>query len=585
MFRRSDPAFLAVSRGEAEADLLVANARVVNVFTRCIEAGSIVVHGGRVAAIVRPGDDARAREVVDAGGRLAIPGLIDAHVHIESMMLPPSACANLVVAHGTTGLVADPHEIGNVAGIPGIRWMMEDAHRAPIRIWFTASSCVPASPLETAAARLTSDDLAPLFDDSRVIALAEMMNFPGTIAGDPEIMAKIALGLARRGRVDGHAPGLRGRRLQTYIAAGPSSDHESFTADEAAEKLALGQRVFIREGSAARNLEALLPLVTQANAHRICFCTDDVHAFEAAEDGHLDRVVRRAAQHGLDGPTAIAMASLHVAEHFGLHDHGAIAPGMAADFSLARSPRGDFSDLAIDATWVGGQLMAERGTCVAPATTIGVPPFLERTIRLPAEIAARAFLTPARVGVAARVIGIVPGQIITANLREVPRVVDGFAAADTARDLLLLASIESHGRSGGVGAGLVRGFGLREGAIASTVGHDAHNLSVAGVSPDDMLFAAKRLEAIGGGQCVVANGQVLAELPLPIAGLLSDRPAAEVGARQHAMQRAYESLGGTLKDPFMQLAFLPLSVIPHLKLSDQGIVDVDAFRIVPLQDH
>ncbi|MSR28705.1 MAG: adenine deaminase [Phycisphaerales bacterium] len=585
MIERTDPEFVRAACGDGVADLVVENAQVVNVFTRAIEPRSILIMGGRIAAVLPDGSPANARERVDAQGRLALPGFIDAHVHIESMMLPPSTCAGLVVAHGTTGLVADPHEIANVAGIPGIRWMMEDARNAPIRIWFTASSCVPASNLETAAATLARDDLAPLFDDPRMIALAEMMNFPGTIAADESIMAKIALGLARRGRVDGHAPGLRGRRLQAYIAAGPSSDHESFTAEEAAEKLALGQRVFIREGSAARNLAALLPVVTPANAHRVCFCTDDVHAFEAAEDGHLDRVIRRAAAMGFDGPTAVAMASLHVAEHFGLHDYGAIAPGMAADFSLARTTRGDWSDLTIEATWVEGRLVARDGGCVAPCDTLPVPAFLRGTVHLPSGLTAASFAIPAMEGIPARVVGIIPGQIVTKSLREVPKVVNGRLAADPSRDLLLLVSIERHGGPGRVGVGLVRGFGLREGAIASTVGHDAHNLSVAGSDPQDMLAAAKRLAELGGGQCIVAKGKVLAELPLAIAGILSDEPPAAVARRQHAMQAAYESLGGTLTDPFMQLAFLPLSVIPSLKVSDCGIIDVDAFTVVPLQEH
>ncbi len=584
MIERTNPEFLSVARGDTPGDLLIENARIVNVFTRSIAEGSILIHGGRIAAVLPHGEQANARERVDAAQRLALPGFIDAHVHIESMMLPPTACAALIAPHGTTGLVADPHEIANVAGIPGIRWMMEDALRAPIRIWFTASSCVPASNLESANANLSSDDLAPLFDDPRVVALAEMMNFPGTIAGDPALMKKIALGLARRGLVDGHAPGLRGRRLGAYVAAGPSSDHECFTADEAREKLALGQRIFIREGSAARNLAALVPIVTPANAHRICLCTDDVHACEAADDGHLDRVIRRSAALGLDGPTAVAMASLHVANHFGLRDHGAIAPGMAADFSLGESRQGDWTDLTIERTYVAGKLVARDGECLEPPTSLAPPQFLRNTVKLPRSLSAVALTPPARAVVEARVVGIVPGEIITQSLRAVPLVKGGRLAADPSRDLLLLASIERHGGRGGIGVGLVRGFGLRSGAIASTVGHDAHNLSIAGTDPDDMIVAARRLAQIGGGQCVVNAGQVLAELPLPVAGLLSTEPGAAVGAHQHAMQAAYESLGGILSDPFMQLAFLPLSVIPHLKVSDCGIIDVDAFRIVPLQD-
>ena len=584
MIARTDPEFLRVARGDAPGDLVIVNGMIVDVFTRQIRPASVLIFGGRIAAVLPSGINVAARERVDASGRVILPGFIDAHIHIESTMLPPSACAELVVPHGTTGLVADPHEIANVCGIPGIRWMMADAANAPMRIWFTASSCVPASSMETANATLKREDLAPLFDDPRVIGLAEMMNFPGTIAGDTGLLAKIELGLDRRGRVDGHAPGLRGRSLQAYVAAGPSSDHECFTADEAMEKISAGQRVFIREGSAARNLAALLPAVTQANAHRFCLCTDDVHAYEVADDGHLDRVIRRAAAMGFDGPTAVAMASLHVAEHFGLHEYGAIAPGMAADLSVAQTKSGNWSDLKIDATFVGGRLIAESGRCVERVPTIDIPSFLRKTVHLPVGFSEKSFAVAAKENLPARVVGIIPGQIVTASKREIPRVVDGVLHADVTRDLLILASIERHGRGGKIGVGLVQGFGLRSGAIASTVGHDAHNLSVAGVDRHDMFVAAQRLAEIGGGQCIAQGGKILAELPLAIAGLLSDQSPESVAQSQHAMQKAYESLGGSLSDPFMQLAFLPLSVIPHLKVSDCGIIDVDAFRIVSLQD-
>lgn len=584
MIARTDPEFLRVARGDSQGDLVIENGRIVDVFTRQLRPASVVITGGRIAAVLPAGTDIDARERVDATGRVILPGFIDAHIHIESTMLPPSGCAELVVPHGTTGLVADPHEIANVCGISGIRWMMADAAHAPMRIWFTASSCVPASSMETANATLEHADLEPLFDDPRVIALAEMMNFPGTIANDAALLAKIRLGLDRRGRVDGHAPGLRGRALQTYVAAGPSSDHECFTAEEATEKISAGQRVFIREGSAARNLAALLPAVTQANAHRFCLCTDDVHASEVADDGHLDRVIRRAAAMGFDGPTAVAMASLHVAEHFGLHEYGAIAPGMAADLSIAQIPSEKWCDLKIDATLVGGRLIAESGRCLQRVSTIDIPHFLRKTVHLPSGFSEKSFVIAAKANVPARVVGIIPGQIVTASKREIPRVVDGALLADVTRDLLILASIERHGRAGKIGVGLVQGFGIRSGAIASTVGHDAHNLSIAGVDPFDMFVAAKRLEEIGGGQCIAQGGKILAELPLAIAGLLSDQTPDSVARSQHAMQKAYESLGGKLSDPFMQLAFLPLSVIPHLKVSDCGIIDVDAFRIVALQD-
>ena len=584
MIARTDPEFLRVARGEAPGDLVIVNGEIVDVFTRQIRPASVLIFGGRIAAVLPSRVDVAARERVDASGRVILPGLIDAHVHIESMMLPPSGCAELVVPHGTTGLVADPHEIANVCGIPGIRWMMADAANAPMRVWFTASSCVPASSMETANATLEREDLAPLFDDPRVIGLAEMMNFPGTIAGDAALLAKIALGLDRRGRVDGHAPGLRGRSLQAYVASGPSSDHECFTAEEAMEKISSGQRVFIREGSAARNLAALLPAVTQANAHRFCLCTDDVHACEVVDDGHLDRVIRRAAAMGFDGPTAVAMASLHVAEHFGLHEYGAIAAGMAADLSIATIKSGKWSDLKIDATFVGGRLISESGRCVQSIATIDIPSFLRKTVRLPSGFSEKSFALAAQKDVPARVVGIIPGQIMTDSKREIPRVIDGVLHADVTRDLLILASIERHGRGGKIGIGLVQGFGLHSGAIASTIGHDAHNLSIAGVDPRDMVVAAQRLAEIGGGQCIAQGGKILAELPLAIAGLLSDQTPDSVARSQHAMQKAYELLGGKLSDPFMQLAFLPLSVIPHLKVSDCGIIDVDVFRIVSLQD-
>ncbi len=584
MTERTSPDFLRVARGDAPCDILIEHGQIVDVFTRSIRSASIVIFDDRIAAVVPAGTPVEAKERVDASNQVILPGLIDAHIHIESTMLPPAACAGLMVVHGTTGLVADPHEIANVAGIDGIRWMMADAVGAPMRVWFTASSCVPASALETANANLERDDLAALFDDPRVVALAEMMNFPGAIAGNQALLKKIELGLTRRGRVDGHAPGLRGRALQAYVAAGPSSDHECFTAEEALEKVAAGQRVFIREGSAARNLAAVLPAVTRSNAHRFCFCTDDVHACEIVDDGHLDRVIRRAAAMGFDPPTAIAMASLHVADHYGLHDFGALAPGRVADFSFASVPGGDWSKFKVETTYVRGRVVARAGQCVARVETIAVPAQFRDTVKLPIGFGERSFDLPAKPGVPARVVGVIPSQIMTDSLREIPCVENGMLRADTSRDLLLLASVERHGRGGSIGIGLVRGFGLRAGAIASTVGHDAHNLSIAGVNPHDMFVAAKRLAEIGGGQCVAQNGKVLAELPLAIAGLLSDQSPDLVAKAQHALQAAYVSIGGKLADPFMQLAFLPLSVIPHLKVSNCGIIDVDAQRVVPLQD-
>ena len=584
MIPRTDPSFIAVARGEAPADAAIGSGLIVDVHSRRLRAATVVIHGGRIAAVLDPTIAVKAVQHIDASGLVVMPGLLDAHMHIESTMLPPSTCAQMMLPHGTAGIVADPHEIANVNGVAGIRWMMDDARRTAMHIWFTASSCVPASGLESANATLSAVDLDPLFDDHRVIALAELMNFPGTIAGNADLLTKSALGLSRRGRVDGHAPALSGQRLQAYIAAGPSSDHECFHAEEAIEKLESGQRIFIREGSAARNLRDLLPAVTPANAHRFCFCTDDGHVCHGVEDGHLDRVIRKAAQMGFDGPTAVAMASLHVAEHYGLRDWGAIAPGLAADIAIVQLGRDGWSSMKVERMLIGGKEVACEGACTDALSPIVVPEFLRSTVHLPASLSAAAFTVPGDPSKPARVVGVIPGQIVTEDLRELPRVVGGRVCADPARDLLLLASIERHGGVGRIGCGLVRGFGMRSGAIASTVGHDAHNLSVAGVDPSDMLLAARRLAEIGGGQCVANGGRILAELPLPIAGLLSDRSVSEVAAAQHAIDAAYVSLGGTLADPFMQLSFLPLSVIPQLRVSDHGIIDVNAFAVVPLQD-
>jgi adenine deaminase len=575
---------IAVARGDASADRVLRHARLINVFTREVQDDvSIVIHGGFVARIARTAEGAVAsRETLDLGGSYVAPGFIDAHMHVESTMMRPSEFVRLAVPHGTTGVVFDPHEIANVCGIEGIRYLMDDARGLPMRIMFAASSCVPASHLETSGATLSAADLEPLFDDPRIVALAEMMNFPGVVHAMPEVLEKVRLGLERR-IVDGHCPGLSGAALQAYVAAGISSDHECTTAVEAREKLRLGMLVYLREGSAARNLEALLPAVTPENAHRCCFCTDDRHPGDLRDEGHIDHIVRKAIGLGLDPATAIAMGSLHVADHYRQPELGAIAPGRRADLIVfddvrALSPRLVFFD---------GECVAEDGRYVAAARSAALTPAdrgLRDSVHLRADFGPESLRMPSKPGVTRiRVIGMDPHSLLTADLEMVPKIEDGAYVSDVARDVLKLAVIERHRRTGNIGLGFVTGFHLKHGALASTVGHDSHNLTVVGTNDADMALAARTLREHGGGQCVVADGAVLSVLPLPLAGLLSEEPAERLVERQGVLLSKVRELECDLRDPFMPLSFLPLSVIPALKLSDQGLVDVKRFAIVPLE--
>ncbi|MCA9311389.1 MAG: adenine deaminase, partial [Phycisphaerales bacterium] len=471
----------------------------------------------------------------------------------------------------------DPHEIANVLGIPGIRYLMDNARGLPLNFMFAASSCVPSSPLETAGAVLSAADLAPLFDEPEVVALAEMMNFPGVFLGVPEVLEKVNLGLGRR-LVDGHAPGLAGRGLDAYVAAGISSDHECTTAAEALEKLRRGMQIYIREGSAARNLDALLPLVTPANAHRFCFCTDDRHPGDLRDEGHIDHVIRRAVASGLDPLIAIAMGSTHVAQHYRQPHLGAIAPGRQADMVVLD----DLRQVRVRDTWVRGVHVASNGAYIGVEKPVGTYP--ASGVRLPAGLDVSSFRVPVtKPGAPIRVIGMSPTQLVTQRVELQGTVDEGAYVADVKHDVLKMVVIERHNGTGNIGRGFVQGFKLKSGALASTVGHDSHNLAIVGTNDEDMLAAAKALASCGGGQCVVRDGVVLALLPLPIAGLMSDQPAETVVNQQAGLLEAARQLGCPHHDPFMPLSFMPLPVIPSLKLSDLGLVDVDAFAVVPLE--
>jgi adenine deaminase len=559
---------IAVARGEEAADLLLKNGQLVNVLSGEVYRADVALWQGRVVGF----GDYQARQVVDLDGRFLCPGFIDAHAHLESSMVRPAEFARAVVPHGTTAVVCDPHEIANVLGLAGVHYMLDASEGLPLGVYVMAPSCVPATPMETAGAELTAADIEQILARPRVIGLAEMMNFPGVLFRVPAVLEKLRIAGDRP--IDGHAPGLSGLDLNAYIAAGVRSDHECTELGEAREKLRRGMHIFIREGTTARNLDALLPLVTPANSRFCHFCTDDRHPDTLLGEGHIDDVVRRAIAGGLDPVTAIQMATVNTAEYFGLRNVGAIAPGYRADLMVLD----DLETVQVDRVYAAGDLVAQEGRFLPAPTELPHVP-LQPSVHL--DIGTLDFTIPAGEG-PARVIGVVPGQVVTQDLRLVPATEQGHVVSDPGRDLLKIAVVERHRGTGNVGLGLVRGMGLRRGAIASSVAHDSHNIVVVGVADDDLRAAVAAIAEMGGGQVAVADGQVQAACPLPIAGLMSDRPLEEVRDQVAALTGAAHALGCTLPDPLMTLSFLALPVIPALKITDKGLVDVTKFEMVPL---
>lgn len=562
---------IEAARGVRPADLVLKHARVVDVFTNEILATDVAVRDGKIVGLGSYGGP----NELDLDGAYLTPGLIDGHIHLESTMLSPGEFARAVVPRGTTSVVVDPHEIANVLGADGIRWLVEATANLPVTVYVNLPSCVPASAMESSAYSLEADDLQPLFDLDRVVGIAEMMNFPGVLSGEISVLSKIELGQRLKVPIDGHCPGLSGKDLNAYFAAGIESDHEATRPEEAEEKLRLGAWLMLREGSIEHNLEDLLPVVIRLRARRVMFASDDRTAPDLRDEGHVDHAIRLAIRRDLDPIWAIAMATINPAERFGLRRLGAVAPGYAADLVVVE----DLRDFQATLVFKKGVVVARNGVA-AFASSPSVDAAVVNTMRV-GHLDESSFRIHDR-GVACRVIQLVPRQIVTKQSIERPTVARGDVVADPSRDLLKLAVVERHRASGRVGIGLVSGFGLKQGALGSSVAHDAHNVCVVGTNDADMKRAVEAISELQGGLVVVVDGQIRAALPLPIAGLMSDLPFEEVAGRLELVEKAAADLGCTASHPFMALSFLALSVVPSLKLTDLGLVDVDSWKIVPV---
>lgn len=563
-------ALLAAARGDEPADLVLKGGFVFNGFTGEWEVGDVAIIGDTIAGI----GSYKGKKELDVTGKYVTPGLMDAHLHIESTMVAPRELAKILLLNGVTTIFADPHEIANVLGTEGIELMLAETETMPLDVFFMLPSCVPATVMETSGAMLAADALAPLLAHERVLGLGEMMNYPGAIHGAPEVLDKLFL--VDGALCDGHAPGVSGQALSAYLAAGISSDHEATTAEEAEEKLRRGAYLLLREASGAHNLLDLLPAVTPLNSRRCCLSTDDRHLDELVSEGSINYLVEIGVAHGYAVEQLLQMATLNTAERFRLYDRGALAPGYRADINV-------FNNLVN----FQPQLVIKDGTVVVSKQKLlwQSPPLLAapvNTMRLE-DVRAQQLQLPAQAGRRARVIRIVPEQILTELRFREPLIQNGLVVSDTERDIVKLAVWERHGVNGNVGVGLVQGFGLKRGALASTVAHDSHNLIVTGVNDEDMLAAAVALQQVGGGLAVVVDGEVKALLPLPLAGLMSDQNTEFV---QHKLQQLnfWASELGVPENvnAFNCLSFLALPVIPSLRLSDKGLVDVDKFVLVDL---
>ena len=561
---------IQASRGEERADLLLKNGKIINVFSGEIYTTDVAIYQETIVGL---GEGYNAVKEIDISNCYLSPGFIDGHIHLESSMVKVSEFARTVVPMGTTSVIIDPHEIANVLGLEGIRYMMESSKYNPLNIFMMLPSCVPASSLGTSGANLNVNDLFPLLDEKWVLGLGEMMNFPGVLNQIPEVLDKIVV--CSKKCIDGHAPNLSGKDLCAYISAQIRSDHECTTVEEAKEKLRLGMYIMLREGSVTRNLIDLLPLINADNSRRCFFCCDDRHPKDLIEEGHVNYIIKTAIKNGIDPVTAIRMATLNTTEYFRLKNLGAIAPGYIADLVVFDN----FKDFNILKVFNNGKIVAENGELLELN-----PKPLEVAIRGSINIKwlyPEDFKIPVK-GDKCRVIKITPGQIITEEIIVVPKTEDGFVVADTKRDILKIAVIERHHASKKVSIGLVKGIGLNKGAIGSSVAHDSHNIIIVGTNDKDMLNVGAAISKMGGGLAISVDEKIIDFLPLPIAGLMSDRPLLDVKKNLDSIYKTAKDLGVTVDNPFMSIAFLSLEVAPNIKITNKGLIDVNNSKIVDL---
>lgn len=557
--------------------LLLKNALVANVFTDECKQQNVLIEGERIIGV---GEYLEADEVRDCSGLTICPGLIDGHIHIESTMMTPAEFTRTVLTHGTTAVVADPHEIANVCGIDGIRYMLQSSEGLPVDIFFTAPSCVPSTQFDESGAVLTAEDLRPLYDNPRILGLAEMMDYPGVIRNASDVLEKIKDAKAAGKAVDGHAPLLKGRDLDTYIAAGVGSDHECSDAEEAVEKLERGQYIMIREGTAARNVEALMPLFDQRYNHRCLLVTDDCHPADLLNRGHIDYIIKKAVTLGADPMVALRMATIQAAQYFRIPNEGAVAPGYIANLVLVE----DLQTFKVRDVYSHGKIAVKDGELwgqITPRVDISLEKKVRDSFRMK-PCRAEDFMIREENGLC-RVIEVVPGQIITHERHEqIDFTVNN--GIDLNRDILKIAVIERHRGTGHKGLGFIKGIGLQSGAIASSVSHDSHNVIVIGTSEEDMALAVNAILQMGGGNVVVNKGEVMARMALPIAGLMSDFAATDTAKFNYHVRNAVHELGAPHNvEPFMNMAFVSLPVIPDLKMSTRGLINVEKFERVPLR--
>ena len=566
---------LAVARQDRPADLLLKNCRLIDVLNSEIIETNLAIQGSVIAAAGSEYNS--ARKVIDLEGRYVAPGLIDAHLHIESTLLFPPELARVLIVNGTTCVINDPHEIANVLGIEGVKLMLDAAPGLPCDFYSTAPSCVPATDLETSGERVTAEQVAELLNHSRVVGLGEMMNFPGLINGEEEVLAKVAAAHQRGKVVDGHAPGLTGADLQAYLSAGISTDHECITAAEAEEKILSGMKVIIRHGSASSSLAELLPLVTSQTVDAFMFGSDDREAGELLNRGHLNDLMKTAVSLGAEPLQLLKIATINAARHYRLFDRGLLAPGFLADLVAFE----DLINFKAELVIKNGRVVAESGKLTVGVPAANLPDKALNTVNLGRNLDSDDFKLPAGKD-KLPVIGVVPGQLVTEKLMlQLIADENDQLKADPANDVIKIAVVERHKASGRIAVALVKGMGLKEGALASSVAHDSHNILVAGVEEKSMAAAVNELARSGGGFTVVdGGGKIKATLALPVAGLMSDQPAAVVAAEMDKILTAAKELGTKLDQPFLTLAFLALPVIPSLKITDRGLFDVDNFQFI-----